>query len=283
MESVSASDIVRQFGHWQDRALAAPVYIRHHGRPKLVLTSIDFVEGLVADRAASHPRTIGDLLELVDSIVIVTDGDRRVAGMSPGARRYLARGDWHGRTLEDVLSDRAGPLIARSVVDVCDTGRAESFQLRTGAEADRRLDVTVQPFGDGACIVAQDRTADDERRESAALSSAVGETLQLLGTVAVLRINLRGFVTRASKSFETLSGLSPDAYRSVRVPTLFDIGTRMAVSEAFEKTVDLVRPQIVAARLNVNNGEARGVRMAFSAEMLRSSVDSIVATIEGAA
>lgn len=282
METVSASDIVRQFGHWQDKALSSPVYIRHHGRPKLVLTSIDFVEQLVAEHARLGPdrRSIEALLELIDSIVIVTDRNQCVIGMSPPARHHFARSDWHGKTLDDLLPDQMRPIVVRAATDVCETKLSDSFQLRIGPHADRRLDVTVQPFGDGVCIVAHDRTASDERRDRDALDCAVRQTLDILGSVAVLRINLRGFIVRASESFETLSGLSCDAYRSVRLPTLFDIGSRMAVSDAFERAIDEVQPQLVTARLVVNTAAPRTVQIAFSAEMLRSSIDAIIATIE---
>ena len=40
-ERASAADLVRNFGFWQEKALQHPVYITHHKRERLVLSSIE--------------------------------------------------------------------------------------------------------------------------------------------------------------------------------------------------------------------------------------------------
>lgn len=42
----TASNLVRRFGMWRERAAREPVYILHRGRPRLVLASVEFVEML---------------------------------------------------------------------------------------------------------------------------------------------------------------------------------------------------------------------------------------------
>jgi hypothetical protein len=247
----------------------------------LVLASIDFMDQLANSRKSGEtdPQSVEKLLELVDSMVIVTDHRLCVTGMSPPARHHFSRSDWRGQSLSDLLPETMRAILMRSVHHVCETKLTDSFQLRIGPNADRRIDVTVQPYGGGVCIVGRDRTASDARRDVATLSDAVRQTLQLLGNVAVMRINLRGFIIRASESFETLSGLAPEVFSSVRVPTLFDVATRMAVSDALEQTIEQASPQLVTARLMVNRGDPVNVRIAFSAEMLRSSIDAVIATV----
>ena len=39
---VTAGEISRNFGQWQDRALGGPVIVTHHGRPRVVLVSADY-------------------------------------------------------------------------------------------------------------------------------------------------------------------------------------------------------------------------------------------------
>lgn len=36
---VTAGEISRNFGQWQDVALSGPVIVTHHGRPRVVMTS----------------------------------------------------------------------------------------------------------------------------------------------------------------------------------------------------------------------------------------------------
>ena len=50
---VTASDLVRHFGTWRERALRAPVYILHRGRPRLILASVELIEMLCRPQEAS--------------------------------------------------------------------------------------------------------------------------------------------------------------------------------------------------------------------------------------
>ncbi len=47
--SVTAGEISRNFGHWQDRALEAPVIVTHHGRPRVAVVSAGLFFGLTED------------------------------------------------------------------------------------------------------------------------------------------------------------------------------------------------------------------------------------------
>ena len=158
--------------------------------------------------------------------MIVTDASLCVIGMSPTARHHFARSDWHGKTLDDLLPDQLRAIVMRSVIHVCATKQTDSFQLRVGPNADRRMDVTIQPYGDGVCIVGRDRSASDASRDVGALSHAVQQTLDMLGSVAVLRINTARLHRPRDRIVRDV--VRPDArgYRSVRLPTLFDIATR---------------------------------------------------------
>ncbi|MES2338492.1 MAG: hypothetical protein V4537_10380 [Pseudomonadota bacterium] len=261
--------------------MANPVYIRHHGRTKLVLTSVDFMSKLMdaRDTEVSDSFSIESLLDLIDTMVIVTDSRLCVVAMSPPARHHFANSDWHGHKLETLLPEQLRSIIMRSVHHVIGTGTADSFHLRLGEKAQNLVEVAVRPFDGGVCIIGHDRRATQARIETGAIFDAVRQTFNLLEIVAVVRINLRGFIVGASESFESMSGLTPDAYRSVRMPTLFDITSRITVSDALERAIDRVEPQHVEARLMVNRGDPVDVRIAVSAEMLRASLDYIVATI----
>ncbi|WP_326524298.1 PAS domain-containing protein [Sphingomonas sp.] len=282
MDTVSASELVRRFGAWQDRALSAPVYIRHHGRARLVLASVDFMQRLVDAPGRAHRDPFDQaqaLLDLIPAMVIVADQDLHVRAMTPSAHRHFARDDVSGIALEGLLPDGIRPIVMRAVDQVCATGIVETFLLRIGGGGERRMDVTVQPYGPGVAIVGRDREETDARVERNALSDAVQQTLAVLGDVAILRINLRGFVTEATPTFGAMTGLSVEAYRSVRLATLFDIGSRAGVSDAFERAVERIEPQAADAVLLVNRGAAVPVRVGLSAEMLRSSIDAVIATV----
>src|SRR3546814_20130571 len=50
-DRVSASQLVRRFGHWQNVASERPVFVLHHGNPRWALISIPLLSHL-ADEAA---------------------------------------------------------------------------------------------------------------------------------------------------------------------------------------------------------------------------------------
>jgi PAS domain-containing protein len=281
MQSVSASDLVRRFGEWQERALASPVYIQHHGRPRLVLASLEFMQELARGNGdgAVGSEVTQRLLELVDAAVLLVDEKGRIGAASTAATRLLGRAVAPGASLADALPQAIRPVMLRAVDQVREHGTAEALQLRLSANGERRVDVAIRPFASGVAIAATDRSETDARIEGAAVWDAVSETFDLIGTVAVLRINLRGYIVTATPSFEALTGLTPDAYRSVRVVTLFDIGTRMAVGDAIEAAIERLTPQRVPARMTVNRGGMIDVQVAISAETLRCSVDTVVMTV----
>lgn len=281
MEAVTASDLVRHFGAWRDRAMNQPVYIHHHGRPKLVLTSVDFLERLVSSRDQDKPDRDGlaTLLDMMDSIVLVTDPDLCLIGVSPPARHLLGRVDWRGKTLNDILPDEVRPFLLSAVEAARAGGVPERLQLRLGRNGSRRVDVSIEPYDGGVCIVGHDRTAQEIQSLARARMQAIDDMVGLLGNVAWLQINLRGYIVDASTSFERMSGLVAAAYRSVRLPTLFDLPTRVGVGDTLERAIDTMSAHAVRARLVAQGGTMIPVRIAFSGELLRVSGDAVLATL----
>lgn len=258
-----------------------PVYIHHHGRAKLVLTSVDFLEHLVSARGSGDQNRGGfaTLLDMMDSIVLVMDADLCLVGVSPPARHLLGRHDWRGKTLDDILPEEIRPFLLRAVDAAKASGVPEKLQLRLGAQGGRRVDITVEPFDGGVCIVGCDRTAQESQIMAEARVQAIDDMLGLLGNVAYLRINLRGYIVGASGSFERMSGLAAAAYRSVRLPTLFDLPSRVGVGDTLEKAIDTMSAHAVRARLIGHRGEPIPVQIAFSGQLLRASGDAVLATL----
>src|SRR3546814_8649705 len=57
-DRVSASQLVRRFGHWQNVASERPVFVLHHGNPRWALISIPLLSNLAdeADHDAGDAR-----------------------------------------------------------------------------------------------------------------------------------------------------------------------------------------------------------------------------------
>ncbi len=50
MKQINATDFQRHFARWQDAALASPVAITKHDRPRLVMMSYDEYQALIRGR-----------------------------------------------------------------------------------------------------------------------------------------------------------------------------------------------------------------------------------------
>lgn len=54
--TVSAADVIRNFGLWQERALAGPITITHHGRARTVLSRPKPTPGCICARRRADRR-----------------------------------------------------------------------------------------------------------------------------------------------------------------------------------------------------------------------------------
>jgi hypothetical protein len=158
-DTVTASDLVRQFGVWQERASQAPVYILFRGRPRLVLTSIDVMEALLAPHLP-NPETqgpdVGALLDLIRDMVVIADGDLRIAAASRTARAYFGSAVAPGVSADVLVPTAARTPLLRALRHVQSSGVAQTLDLPSPREPDRLLLVTIEPHRSGVALLVQD-------------------------------------------------------------------------------------------------------------------------------
>lgn len=64
----TAAEVSRNFGRWQDQALAGPVVVTHHGRPRVVVVSAQQYD-VMLEAHTSESGTGGDSLEELQAAV----------------------------------------------------------------------------------------------------------------------------------------------------------------------------------------------------------------------
>ena len=158
---VTASDLVRHFGLWQERAARAPVYVMFRGRPRLVLTSIEVMEALVAphipDREVQGPDTTA-LLDLIRDMVIIADSELRIACASRTARAYFGENVTPGISAEVIVPVAAREPLLRVLHHVQSSGAAQTLDLPSPRHANRLLTITIEPHRRGIAMLVQDIT-----------------------------------------------------------------------------------------------------------------------------
>lgn len=281
-QQVTASDLVRHFGIWQDRATRAPVYILHRGRPRLVLTSLDVMDALCAPHAntpsnGSHLKT---LLEAVDEMIVLLAPDHSIAGASRGARSYFGEIVDNGAPLMGLCAPEDEMLHA-AVLRVAASGLAETIECRSSRFPERLLVFSISHGPSGCVLQVQDATALEELQHWRDRHEAIFRAVEAAGGAAAI-VNLRGRIDYASPRLATLTGASVDALTAARVVSLVTVGDRSKLGDAFEAAIDQRAPQSLGASLLVGGAALRKVAIGLAPLLSAGHVVGVTAIVNAA-
>lgn len=267
--TVSASELVRNFGEWQDRALNRPVFINKRGRSRLVLMASELLDAARIDAAdrpgdgsdAGHP-----VMEALPLPVLLMDD------------RLIIR--WHNRAARDLFGDGDAPMIGARFDDlpmfagndypaailrrVALSRMADAMELAVGEIGrERQLSLSMQPIANGVALIARDMGLHHALATAQAALGALDEAMAMLPGVATLRINPRGYCAGSTASLAGLTGLCAPALEQVRVASLFDIGSRVAVTDAVNAVFADGAPRVIGATLLANGHDPVAVMVAL--------------------
>lgn len=281
---VTASELVRQFGLWQERALQQPVFVLRRGRPSLVLTSLDLMRRLCAPHEAASDTTLATLLmdAMRDSVVVV-DAAGRIDDLNRAARVAFGGG---GIGKGQPLARLFGDAVARFVLNLAD--RARRVGVPEQAEValrDRRYSIAIVPFDEAALIVAADVSVDEEGEAIAHRLSAIEGAIDALPGMGWVRLNLRGYVAGVGASLARLTGIERSTLMAVRFVTLLDAQDRTVVAQAIDEVIGDGAPRRATARLQRRDGSSLAVELSLAAERGRSGVEQVtiaLAVVHGA-
>lgn len=277
---VTASDLVRHFGIWQDRASREPVYVLHRGRPRFVLTSVEIMQALCAPHqaAAGGPNAgIGALLDITRDIVLLVDRDLMLIATSSAARSYFGERAHSEAPLAALAPTVAMLLLCEAVRRVIASGLIETIDI-AAPFAGRTLNVVIHPCDTGAIVLAHDITVVDDLASVRAQASAEIQAMIATGLTATSRLSLRGYVETPVFALASLAGIEPQALAGVRFVTLIESSSRTAVGKAIEASIEEQTPQITDTLLLVAGAKPRAVRLGFS-PIKRGSIVEAVALI----
>ncbi len=277
---VTASDLVRRFGLWQERANREPVYVLHRGRPRLVLTSVEMMQALCAphEALARDAGTLGagvdTLLDLMADMLLLVDRDLALIAASRAARRYFGESAQPGTPLADLLQSPNAALLIEAVRRVMASGLAEAIDI--GAPfAGRTITVAIDTVDTGACLRISDVTVADELAAMRTAQIADASALSATGLAAIGRINLRGYLEGPTGAIAAMAGVAPESLAGTRFVGLIDIGTRAAVGQAFENAIEAHAPVRVDAQLLVGGAAATPVQIGFGPVARGSTIDAV--------
>lgn len=280
--TVSAADISRNFGDWQSKALQSPVTITHHGRPRLILASVDAFQA--APFEASRPggvlaNQLRTVLNQMREAFYALGPDLRIIDINPAAELYInaTRDSVMGQDIRDSFPDLRESIAWDFFTRVMRTGEQAEFKLRSRLRANPMLNVRVFPYDGGGVGVIW--TAVEGAEEASVLKTqrdALFEALSHEPSFSVLILNVRGGIERTNASFCRLTEFDQSQLQSLTLAELVSPGDRTDLLQTLNATVREGRPKGLVVQLMVREGSQRQVRLTMSAAAHNLAAEEII-------
>lgn len=270
---MSAADISRNFGDWQSKALQHPVTITHHGRPRLMLVSVEAFEkeqtefstkGQTVAFSAQHQTVIDQMKEAYYAL----DANLLVIEANAGAERYFAmtREALIGNDLRDLFPETRESLVWGRYRHVMLTGEQTEFRVKASIRGRPRMNIRAFPYdGGGVGVMFSPAQAEEEasmlQKRGAALLGAIACEPAL--SVAVL--NARGGLELMDEAFCALTGFSRSQLETLTLAELVKIPDQTLLTRTMNATVRDDQPKAIDVTLLTRGGDAREVRLTMGA------------------
>lgn len=258
----TAAEISRNFGHWQDRALQAPVTVTHHGRPRVVMISVAEFERLAADHGAPFAgggvgemarEAEGALGALMDGLAegfIALDANLRITAVNVVVEAFLdsPASDLIGRDVATIGDPARADVFVDRYRWVLRTGESATFESTTHIRQGRVLRVRAFPFRNGVGVVFTNLTELAALRDEQASWSAAQRALAGHPAIATADLNALGFVMDANPAFLRFVGFDVGQLAEVRLADLVASADRQGlvqgINDLLQQTIPLLTTEV---------------------------------------
>ncbi|MBP6876983.1 MAG: PAS domain-containing protein [Phenylobacterium sp.] len=286
---VTAGEISRNFGQWQDRALGGPVIVTHHGRPRVVLVSADYYSASKEDHSF-HPREDNEpsfetsqhaILDHVTEAFMAVNAQLHITAVNHVFEALVGHSASQlvGRFWEDLFPATARSLMGEQLKRALRTGETLEFEAPGDAPGVRRYGFRAFPYPGGVALLIQNRTAEREMQAQLNEARALDAALSMLPQVMVLRLNVRGVLTTIDPGFAKLLGFSGDELISCRLPDVARPRDRADLTAALEAVLQGGQPSQIATTLLVKDGGELAVRIGLASVIRDLVPDGLVAAV----
>ena len=286
---VTAGEISRNFGQWQDRALGGPVILTHHGRPRVVLISADHYSAWRED--GSHPAKDDDqpsyetsqhaILDHVSEAFMALDAQLRIRAVNHVFEALVGRSASQivGHDWEELFPPAARTLMGEQLRRALRTGEALDFEAPGDGSGVRRYAIRAFPYPGGVAALIQHRTAEREMQARLHEAKALDAALSMLSQVMVLRLNVRGVLTSVDERFAGLLGVATDELLTSRLPDIAGQRRRSDLAASVEAVLRGGPPTQVLTTLIAKDGRDLPVRIGLAGVVNDLAPDGLVAAV----
>lgn len=269
-QRVTSSDLVRHFGVWQERAVRAPLYILHRGRPRFVLASVETMNALCAAHppapppGAASPIDAAVLLDGMRELVVVAAADGTIIASSRTARAHFGASVTPGEAVDQVTTPAARAFLIETIRRVQATGAGSRLEIPSAARDGRTLLLTIEPAGTGIVLFAQDSTPERDAAHALGETRACDAAMLSATGVACATINLRGYPVDPGAALSAMTGLTRDALAMIRFVALAEVAGRVALGAAIEQAMAGATPEPLRVDLLVNRGNPIALKIGLA-------------------
>ena len=270
LDAVTAAEIIRNFGYWQQQALSRPVTVTHHGRARVTLISTEEYERLTQPGGAKAPAgpspALETVLEHMAEGFVLFDREMKVTRMNAVAEAWFGRdrSDLIGQDPTAAFGEIYDSIVADGLRKALRDGEVSNFEAPSALFPGRRIRVRVFPYQDGIGILFLNITELERLRGLAAENQACCQAIEQHPDVGLVRLDGRGRVTSGDETFERLSGFKAADLANVRIFDIFAIGARRRVQAAFEELMADRKPAEMAGALIMRQGGECDVTISMS-------------------
>lgn len=273
---VTAGEISRNFGQWQDVALSGPVIVTHHGRPRVVMISAEHYAaaglaegpaGFDNDSALQTAETARSaILGHLNEAFVALDPDLRITAVNAVFEdlKGASAAQLVGLAWTEVFSAPVQALIGEQFRRVLRTGETLEFESESTVQSGRCFGVRVFPYPGGVAALFVNRTEERDLRARLDRAAALETALSVLPSVATARLNIRGVLASMDADFLRLTGFSEAELRDCRLSDIVRPAERRALTQAVEHALQGDAPGRLPVTLLVKDGAERTVELALA-------------------
>ncbi len=268
---VSAAEITRNFGLWQDRAAQRPLIVTHHGRPRVVMLSIADYDALavqdhVTTASVDADARLSGVLDHLISGFVAFDEDLRFRRVNVVAAAYFERSEENllGQPLEDAVPALQSGLIVSQLRHVLRTGEEVSFDAPVQLHHDRLMRFRLFPYPGGVAALFTNVAEQLDRLRDAAEQVSLTAARDVHGGVGVGRLSVRGTFAEVEGSLAAMAGLDRMKLLGVRLSDLLALNRRVAAGEEIETVLSGGGPRVLDSMMLVNGGSDLPIRIALA-------------------
>jgi PAS domain S-box-containing protein len=266
---VTAAEITRNFGMWQDRARDAPVVVTHHGRPRCVLLSANSFNAMrQPENLEARISQIGleqsILAERIDAGFLVLDQLLNVTIANTFASMLFetARDMLTGARLSDLIPDFADSVVEAQLRRALRSREAIHTSVVLN---NQQMHLHAFAWPGGLAMTIKPSEGEERSEQMEAENAAFRTLIQMDERVGVATLTVRGTLSKVDEGFASVTGLDAQRLQGTRMLELILRHDRALVGEAIEAVFRGSKRDSVDASLLNNNGEDVPIRILLAA------------------